>query len=284
MISGRILAALYQQACELELQAFKPGNVSIYASGHDMTIEDFRISAAVSAPPLCQEELSLGEAIFKAVRATRKAVGCNTNLGIILLCAPLIRAGANLAEGQTLRQSLRRILAETTINDADWVFKAIALANPGGLGESPSQDVREPASVSLTEAMRIASGKDRIALQYASGYKDIFDFAVLRYNSRLSQGRDRTWAAVFLYAELLSQFPDSHIERKYGKSYREFVAVRMRRFLEEFSQTEDLESIKPALYSLDAEFKSIGVNPGTTADMTVATILSVLIEEWIHTH
>lgn len=283
-VPGHILAKLYQEACELELQAFKPGNVSIYVGGHDMTVEDFRISAAVSGPTLCQEDYGLGEAIYRAVRTTREAVGCNTNLGIILLCAPLIRAALRLSGKQGLSEVLRQVLSETTVSDADWVFKAIALANPGGLGESASHDVHKPASVNLTEAMTIASDRDRIALQYASGYKDIFDFAVLKYNTLLRQGRDRIWAAVFLYAEMLSQFPDSHIERRYGKSYTEFVAVRMRRFLEEFSQTKDLALIKPALFNLDAEFKSIGVNPGTTADMTVATILSVLIEEWIHTH
>ena len=45
MISPQQLSELYQQACEVELQAFKPGNVSVYADGHDMTVADFRISA-----------------------------------------------------------------------------------------------------------------------------------------------------------------------------------------------------------------------------------------------
>lgn len=54
----------YKNACEVELQAFKPGNVSIYSEGHDMTVADFRLSADVSALPLCEPNYSLGEKIF----------------------------------------------------------------------------------------------------------------------------------------------------------------------------------------------------------------------------
>ena len=279
MLSQRQLIVLYQQACEIELQAFKPGNVSVYAAGHDMTVKDFQVSAQVSAEPLCNPDYCLGEKIYYAVKATREAVGCNTNLGILLLCAPVIQAAANVSEALTLREALTQVLATTTISDAQWAFKAIALASPGGLGEVDTQDVRQSATVSLAEAMQLASTKDRIALQYANGYKDIFDYAVLRYNARLSQWSDKNWAAVFVYAELLSQFPDSHIERKHGSQYTNWVAVRMQQFLNEFGKTTDSKQIIQRLYSLDSEFKANDINPGTTADMTVATILAVLIED-----
>lgn len=281
MISTQQLINLYLQACEVELQAFKPGNVSVYAEGHDMTVADFRTSAEVSAKPLCNPDYSLGEKIFYAVKATREAVGCNTNLGIILLCAPLIQAVGNMSPGLTLRQSLHQVLSTTTINDADWVFKAIALASPGGLGSSDQQDVNEKPSVTLTQAMKIAGEKDRIALQYSTDYKDIFDFAVLRYNFWMNRWGNREWAAVAVYTELLSQFPDSHIERKYGTQYSEMVADRMTLLGNEFSKTESPEHIMPLLYRIDQELKSERVNPGTTADMTVATVFCVFLEDII---
>lgn len=286
MINQQELAQLYQQACEIELQAFKPGNVSVYADGHDMTVADFRVSAQVSAAPLCNPAFSLGEKIYHAIKETRQAVNCNTNLGIVLLCAPLIQAIEliNQSQTSTLQDAIRHILEATTVSDADWAFKAIALAAPGGLGEPKEHDVHKPASVTLTQAMQLAADKDRIALQYATGYKDIFDFAVLRYNSRLSQWRDLNWAAAFLFTELLSQFPDSHIERKYGKQYTEWIAARMQQFLQDFGGATDPKQSLQALYCLDTEFKSKGVNPGTTADMTVATLLAVFIEERIKTN
>ncbi|MGZ5052582.1 MAG: triphosphoribosyl-dephospho-CoA synthase [Methylobacter sp.] len=279
MIAPEQLAELYRQACEVDVQAIKPGNVSVYADGHDMTVADFMASAEVSAAPICNPDYSLGEKIYYAVKATREAVGCNTNLGIILLCAPLIYAVQHKQSGATLRQAVSKVLSETTVTDADWVFKAITLASPGGLGESESQDVSGQATVTLVEAMAIASAKDRIALQYTTDYHDIFNFTVFRYTIKLNRWADRNWAAVAVYADMLSQFPDSHIERKYGNQYSEMVAKKMARLSEELSKTDNPEQIKPLLFSLDQELKFYGINPGTTADMIVATVLAVFLED-----
>ncbi|TAN66070.1 MAG: triphosphoribosyl-dephospho-CoA synthase [Methylobacter sp.] len=279
MISPKQLSELYRQACEVDVQAFKPGNVSVYADGHDMTVADFRISANVSAEPLCNPDYSLGEKIYYAVKATREAVGCNTNLGIILLCAPLIQAINHKSSDLTLRQAISKVLIESTIEDADWVFKAIRLASPGGLGDSDEQDVNEKASVTLLEAMKIASVKDRIAFQYTTDYQDIFNFLLLRYNIGLDRWGDRNWAAVAVYADMLSQFPDSHIERKYGDQYSEMVATRMAQLSEELFKTDNPEQIKPLLFSLDQELKFCSINPGTTADMIVATVFTAFLED-----
>jgi triphosphoribosyl-dephospho-CoA synthase len=281
MISEQKLSELYQRACEVELQAFKPGNVSVYADGHDMTVADFRLSAEVSAAPLCNPDYSLGQKIFYAVKATREAVACNTNLGIILLCAPLIQAVSIAHSELPLRQALHQVLATTTVDDAEWVFKAITLASPGGLGCSDDQDVSEKPSVNLAEAMRLASVKDRIAFQYVTDFQDIFDFSVAVYYNAISEWGIDKWAALSVYAGLLSQFPDSHIERKYGVQYSEMVAGKMSQLAYELSKTENPEYLLPLLNCLDQELKSLGLNPGTMADMTVATVLTVFLEDLI---
>lgn len=281
MISAQDLSQLYKKACEVELQAFKPGNVSVYADGHDMTVDDFRVSAKVSAGPLCNPDYTLGEKIFYAVRATREAVSCNTNLGIILLCAPLIEAIYNKPSAWTLRQALNDVLINTTVQDAEWVFKAISLASPGGLGSSDEQDVKERPSVNLTEAMRLASLKDRIALQYITDYQDIFDFAVLVYYNGLDRFGIEKWATVFVYASLLSQYPDSHIERKYGSQYTKFISSRMSLLSNQLSEIVNPEDSLLLLFSIDKAFKAKALNPGTMADITVATVLAVLLEDVI---
>lgn len=278
-MSPEQLRDYYIEACDVELRAFKPGNVSIYADGHDMTVEDFRISAKVSAEPLCNRNYSLGEKIYYAVKATREAVGCNTNLGIILLCAPLIEAAYLIDVNVSLRQALYRVLINTTVSDADWTFKAIALASPAGLGDSERYDVHESATVTLTEAMAFASNKDRIALQYLTDYKDIFDFSCLTYYNAMNKWGIRDWAAVAVYTDLLRCFPDSHIVRKYGDQCSEMVAAKMALLHTELSNSKSPEMLMPLLHSIDRELKSRGVNPGTTADMTVATVLTVFLEE-----
>lgn len=271
------LEQLYKEACELELQAFKPGNVSVYADGHDMNVDDFRTSYEVSAQPLCDENYSLGEKIFYAVKATRDAVGCNTNLGIILLCAPPIFA-VQKYPNLNLRSALTQVLNATTIDDANWVFQAIALAKPGGLGEVEKQDVSQNATVTLQAAMQLACDKDRIALQYVSDYKDIFDLGVLSYTHAFNRWQKKSWAAVAVYVDLLCQFPDSHIERKFGSRYSARVKKMMQQLRNELQITDDPEQVKPLLNQMDAELKSHGLNPGTSADLTVTTLLTVFLE------
>jgi triphosphoribosyl-dephospho-CoA synthase len=271
------LIELYKAACEVELQAFKPGNVSIYSDGHDMTVADFRKSAEVSAVPICEENYSLGEKIFYAVKATRDEVGCNTNLGIILLCAPLIQAVQNYPNLK-LREGLSRVLNSTTIEDANWVFQAISLAKPGGLGEVEKQDVSQNATVTLQQAMHLASDKDRIALQYVSDYKDIFDLGVLSYTHAFNRWQKQSWAAVAVYVNLLCQFPDSHIERKFGSRYSVKVQNMMCELSDKLNIIENPEQVKPLFYQIDTELKSHGLNPGTSADLTVTTVLTVFLE------
>ena len=278
MISIQQLSDCYQQACEVELQAFKPGNVSVYADGHDMVVDDFRLSAKVSAAPLVNPDYCLGEKIYYAVKATREAVGCNTNLGILLLCAPLVEAAVKVNNTASLQQALSSVLANTTVNDADWVFQAISLASPGGLGSSEQQDVKTQAEITLTAAMKIAENRDRIAFQYNHNFKDIFDFALLRYNVCFNRWSSSCWAALAVYSGLLSRYPDSHIERKYGNKYTRMVATKMTEIDNLLMSTDNPTALEAHLFEIDADFKSAKINPGTSADMTVTTVFVAFLE------
>jgi len=278
MIEQQQLIELYKKACICDVQAFKPGNVSVYNDGHDMTVDDFILSTEASAFAISNPAYCLGEKIYYAVKATRDAVACNTNLGIILLSAPLCQAAYQQKSAQTLRESLANVLEETTIEDADWTFKAITLAAPGGLGESDEQDVNESAAVTLKQAMEIASEKDRIALQFTTNYKDIYDFAVLRYNDAFVKFDDQAWAASAVFTGLLSSFSDSHIERKYGDKYSEWVRKQITTVDDALLNTSNPEQLLPMLHEVDRMFKDKGINPGTTADLTVATVLIILME------
>ena len=275
---GEAVQAAYLAACELELRAFKPGNVSIHSEGHDMTVEDFRRSAVASASLLCDDTLSLGERIYYAVDATRTAVGCNTNLGIVLLAAPLIRAYEVRTRSESLRPALARILSATTVADADWVYRAIRRAEPGGLGEAQEQDVREAPRVTLLEAMRLAENRDRIAYQYSNSFADIFEYAIPRYHTALSRWNSQEWAAVAVFVGLLKTIPDSHIERKFGAGQSGRVAGRMKKIEETLFDSERPDQALGLIEAVDAEFKSCGINPGTTADLTVACLLAANLE------
>ncbi len=137
-----------------------------------MSAQQFLDSAQVSSGPLTDTELPVGQRILEAVRATRETVGVNTNLGILLLSAPLIAAAE--MDGD-LRENLGKVLRSMTMDDARAVFDAIVLASPGGLGSADAHDVRDAPAVPLLEAMREASQRDMIARQYVTGFADVFD-------------------------------------------------------------------------------------------------------------
>lgn len=257
-----------------ELQALKPGNVHIFADGHGMTVHDFIKSADVTASMMTNPNLSLGERIFYAVEATQKAVGQNTNLGLLLLCAPLIEAAFNLKQAQTFEQSLNEVLRQTTIQDAHWVAKAIVLANPAGLGEVKQGDVHIEPTLTLLEMMQLAQFKDRIAWNYANDYSDIMWFGVNRYRDAMVKWGKPAWAATALYLALLSGQPDTHILRKFGEATARKVMQESSDLELTYWQTENPKLMQKALLNWDASLKQRGINPGTSADFVVATLLA----------
>ena len=268
-MSTDLIATAFLAACRAELEALKPGNVHVHGGGHGMSVEDFEASAAAAAPHIAKRGAGIGARILGAVEATWEAVGQNTNLGIILLAAPLA-AGAERANGAGLRASLQSVLAGLTREDAALCFRAISLANPGGLGNFGDHDVREPARISLLEAMRLAADRDRIASQYASGYADIFDLGIPAAQEAASPAE----AAAQAYWRFFTTIPDSHIARKFGEAKAKAVHKLAREIDKTLAKTADGRARTLILLKLDARLKAEGLNPGTSADLTVATLFA----------
>jgi triphosphoribosyl-dephospho-CoA synthase len=268
-VTHRIEAA-FRAACADEIAALKPGNVHVHAAGHGMTIDDFVRSCEAAAPALCARGARLGTRVLDAVQATRRAVGQNTNLGIVLLCAPLAMAAESDA---ALQQGVRAAIASAGVDDAGDVFAAIVLAAPGGLGDAAQHDVRRPATVRLAEAMQAAASRDRIALQYVTGFADVFGDGVAAYRRALERWGDPTWAAAAAYLRHLAAAPDSHVARKFGGEMAAEVQNQAVAAERRFLASADPNEVAPDLLAWDTELKRRGINPGTCADMTVATIM-----------
>ena len=107
-----LVAEALRNACITDVTAFKPGNVSLASPGHGMHAEDFVTSAQAVAEVIVTPGLRVGERILRAVEATREVVAFNTNLGIVLLCAPLVHAVVELAAEPALPGRLRAVLSE----------------------------------------------------------------------------------------------------------------------------------------------------------------------------
>lgn len=272
-VPPQLLADAFRSACLAELEAIKPGNVHIFADGHGMRVEDFARSAEAAAAPLAMPEAGVGERILGAVEATWQAVGCNTNLGIVLLCAPLARALQQGSEAE-LRARLRPVLQALTLEDAAQAFRAIVRASPAGLGESAQHDVHAAPSVTLLEAMRAAADRDRIALQYASDYADIFELGVPRHAEALRRWERPAWATTAVYLGFLATYDDTHIVRKLGATIAAEVRDQAAAHEQAFLAQENPKTYQRELLAFDAELKARGINPGTSADLTVATLFA----------
>lgn len=266
---------LLQTACIWEVMSRKVGNVHPTACFNETTTTHFLLSAAAIGMPFsdfCGR--GVGLAIWSAVEATQEMVGQNTNLGIILSVAPLIAASRR---GE-IREQVRRVLSELTREDADCVYRAIRLANPGGLGGAPEQDVRDEPTVTLLEAMKFAANRDLIARQYANGYADVFDFGVPAFLEGLERFDCVEAAIIHCQLRWLAEYPDSLIARKNGGAVAEDVRCRAAEVLQ-LGGLVTAEG-RAAGVALDRHLRSDGnrLNPGTVADLIAACLFVALRE------
>jgi triphosphoribosyl-dephospho-CoA synthase len=271
------VAAAGQLACLLEVSAPKPGNVSPERHFHDTRYEDFLASAVAIGPALAAAGAQpVGATVRHAVEATLRWTRSNTNLGIVLLLAPLARAA--LADDGSLRERLARILRATTVGDAQEVYAAIRRARPGGLGESAREDVAGPPSVTLREAMALAAERDAIAREYVTDFALTFEIGVPALQQARRDGLAWGEAVVETSLALLDTTADTHIARKLGAEEAAAVSRRVRQ-VRAAGATRTSEG-RRALAALDQELRDTRNrrNPGTTADLTCAALFVVILE------
>jgi triphosphoribosyl-dephospho-CoA synthase len=271
-LSGDLLEEQVQLAGVLEVSAAKPGNITPVHDFSDATYVDMVRSALALGPAFARHRAlrrGVGELIADGMAATQRVAAVNTNLGIVLLFAPIVRAEATRRDDEALRPALERILAGLDVADAAAAFAAIARADPGGLGEVAEHDVRAPARVSLREAMTAAAHRDSIASEYATGYTIVFETGLPLLVEALRGGMSTLQAIVSLHVGLLASHPDSLIARKAGAAAARAV-------------TEAARSVRDGTRSLadfDRSLRREGgrLNPGTTADLVAATLLAGLL-------
>lgn len=260
---------LAQIACILEATARKPGNVHRFADFDDLDYLDFLLSASAIAEPLDRaEQEGIGRVVLSAVQATRKVIATNSNLGMILLLAPM----AAVARDADLADGLERVLAGATIDDAQLVYEAIRRANPGGMGKVDEQDIADEPTVTLREAMVLAADRDLVARQYANGYREILDDGLPALKRWMDDARPLEIAIIGAYLELLANHPDTLIARKVGWG-KAWEASRFSREVLESGWPDDREG-QNRFRAFDQWLRSDGnrLNPGATADLTAAVL------------
>jgi len=283
VLTASDVAAAAQLACLLEVSAPKPGNVSPGRHFVDLRYEDFLVSAVAIGEPLAGAGTRrLGATIRLAIEATARWTRSNTNLGIVLLLAPLAKAAINEVDPRPhLRDAVTRVLNETDVQDARDVYAAIRLASPGGLGLAETQDIAAEPTVSLLEAMRLAEHRDGVAREYATAFETTFGLGVPALEQARRDGLAWDDAVVETFLKLLAEAPDTHVARRGGDGAAKAVSERAQRAL----RAGGVRSAagRSAIDEMDRSLRdadNIG-NPETAADLTAAAIFVALLHGYL---
>ena len=271
---------LVQLACVLEACAPKPGNVNRYHDFCDASLEDYLLSAAALGSAFENAaQAGVGQIILDGAVHTRHCVGSNTNLGMILLFAPLVKASlhATGAEGD-IRRSVRPILNALTVEDARLAYAAARIMQPGGMDRVPQADISEEPSITLLQAMSLAQERDAIAREYVTGFAITFGIGLPALKNARSRSERFSGAIVQTFLTILSEVPDTLIARKKGMKAAQQVSQLAVDVLAKGGVFA--AAGQAALADMDhlLRDKAHTLNPGTTADLTAAATLLALLE------
>jgi len=307
IVSGcAVLAAL------LEVSAYpKPGNVHRTRDLPDTKFEHFLAGAVAIEPTMRRlaqkgqkiqtsgvgwSDVRLGRHILEAVTDMLSwQKGGNVNLGIILLQTPLAAAAGSVlgedgrSETEALRGSLKKLILSTTPDDAVDVYEAIRLAVPRRvLGSVDELDVLDNSAINrirtkelnLLDIFQICAMRDSICREWVTDFETTFKLGYPRLKSAVENLKDINIAVVDTFIYLLSENPDSLIIRKSGAERALEVSEKAKAVLSAGGGTT--EQGRQLLQDLDDELSDEGgnLNPGTTADLTAASIFVLLLEGW----
>jgi|TARA_X000001036_G_scaffold22353_1_gene18737 triphosphoribosyl-dephospho-CoA synthase len=266
------LKSAYLFSCKKDIELIKPGNVNLLSSHKDTKAQDYLDSAILSSKELFNQNYSLGKRILESVNVTRSQVNVNTNLGIILLCAPVIQSYIDF-NNLDLREGIKKTLSTTSIKDTHDLCAAINISSPGGLGDSDMYDTASYPNASIKQIMDYSQEYDRISYQYSHNFSDIFDFIIpkLEFLNQRYESLDISLSLLFI--EILAKIPDSHISRKFGDKIAKKTSNNAHDLLKILDREHDPDYLAKALNNLDYEYKKKGINPGTTADLLVASLM-----------
>jgi triphosphoribosyl-dephospho-CoA synthase len=178
---------------------------------------------------------------------------------------------------RTLRNAVRQVLEETTVDDACDVYAAIRRAAPGGLGRTDAQDVADEPTVTLLDTMRLAADRDGVAREYATAFEITFETGAPALDRARRAGLSWDDAIVETFLTLLAANPDTHVARRGGPTLAAEISTRARSALALGGVRSTAG--RQAIDEMDRGLRDPRntANPGTTADLTAAAIFVVLL-------
>ena len=230
----------------------------------------------------------LGRYIFQAVDETNRWIETNTNLGIMMMCIPIAAAASISDSFDEIQENVGRLMDATTVEDAVNLYDAINVADAGGMGDQDEFDVMSEKAKdelrannqTMFDVLEISAGWDRLANELTNKMPVCFEIGYPCFSNFWKTSDDVdviNKATVLTFMTILSQIPDTLISRKYGNEVAEDVSKKASEILE----FKDDDSFVEKLLEFDDYLYDNKLNPGTTADLTAASIfLSYLADNF----
>ena len=294
-------------AALLEVSAYpKPGNVHRLNDFPETSYEHF-LAGGVALGSVMGEvagrssqtqdyaSIGLGRGIREAVDAMFQwQKGGNIHLGVILLFTPLSAgAGAMLSGGdvsvEALREHTRNIITGSTKTDSIDIYSAINKAmSSENLGDSDELDVNDNNSterilrenITPLEIFGLCKDRDMICSEWVTGFQTVFETGYPYLQKRINESASIKDSTVDTFIKILAENPDSLITRKSGTEQARHVSEEARKIMEVGGTTS--ETGMRMLWNLDEKLKKENglLNPGTTADLTAASLFVLLLNGW----
>lgn len=299
-MNPELIAKITQIASVLEVSGHpKPGNVHRTQDFDDMIFEDFIISGIVIGDLMKKaaergkkykddnslHKIRLGEIIKEAVLETDKWIGNNTNLGIIILFAPLSAAAGMSSDVRVLRQNVERVMKATTSKDAINLYDAINAADAGGMGEQEELDVADSEArgriikedISMFKVFEMSAKWDLLSSELTTGMPVTFETGYPIFKeTKSTYGLNK--ATVQTFITILARNPDTLISRKYGMDTARIVTADADSILQNGGILNAQGEL--LIREFDKQLLRNKFNPGTTADITAASIMVGLLDEY----
>ena len=308
---GDIVGRCASLAALLEVSAYpKPGNVHRLRDFPDTKYEHFlagSISLGSRMKSLAEKgqligqgdrkwsELGVGESILASVKDMMDwQSGGNVHLGIILLFSPLAAAAGSvmkkgLVDLGELKSSLDEIISGATSLDSVNIYRAIDEAmSEENLGSVDQLDVKDTSSLDrildeeLTplDIFKECQTRDAICNEWVTGFKVTFSEGHPFLRKRLDEGANINEATVDTFIKILSEHPDSLIQRKKGMEDAVKVSEKAKEII--LAGGASTEVGMKMIQELDDELREENgsLNPGTTADLTAASLYLLLLSGW----
>ena len=192
-----------------------------------------------------------------------------------MMITPIAVAAAVSDNFEDIRENIQLVMNNTSVSDACDLYDAINIADAGGMGDQDEYDVTsndakeelKKNNQSMFDVLKISAPWDMLAREMTSDMPVVFEIGYPTYH-KFKKEKSQNDACILTFLTILSQVPDTLISRKYGSD----EALKISMMTRDLLKLKDSSDFNERLEEFDDYLFKNKYNPGTTADLTAASI------------